>query len=316
MKKIVIHAFLVSLLGAIPQYCLGTSTDEEVARQVARQISQAVSKRIRATSSESTSLGGSGIGPSSEGGINAWLNPQYTDIASYRAPGNTSIYSMVGGADTRMGNLFLGLGMSYARAETAVSGLSQDFNSDNYSFDPYFGYTFNKHVFATAILGYSHSEPTSTISSPSNGFLGDFSINGILPMNQLDLSGKAGWRTSYISLDNPQAFAQSVAASFSGPSTIAAIQPSDHIWTNTYYLSSEAGYTIDRFRPYFNAAWEHIKPATGGGSSTDLDLVFSTVGVDYKIADAIKVGVNYTRELTTNSGINYNAAGATLKMKF
>jgi len=296
----------------------------EVARQVTRQISQSISKRVSAT--EDIDASKTDQNPTNS----LWLNPQYTDIATSGNSGGTNVnssvnlYSMTFGGDKNIGNLTFGAAGNYTQgqAKTQIGGLNIPgftastaySNSNSWSISPYAAYKFNKNVFLNGIIGYANYQDMGSINVGS--LISDFSLNGVLPIDKLALTGKVGYRGQF--------------SEFSGAPTVPGANTSvtginGSFYTQTVYISGEVSYKINNFRPYFNSSWEHIIPdsQTGAGTSSpsDIDQVYSTLGLDYSVQKALTVGVYYVRELTQNTGSsmltnNYNATGANVKFKF
>lgn len=320
MKKTFYQAFAVLGL-SVPLVCVADNdeTIKQVTRQVTRQISNSISNRI----SESKSDQGPTSAP--QGEYNLWGSPQYTDIASTgRGASSTSVYSMTFGGDRKFGNTFLGASLSYNRGETLTPG-SQFMGMNAWSVAPYLAYKFNDNVFFSGILGYAGSQiDNSTMNSQT--FLSDISLNGLTNVSGFNLSGKFGYRGIYT--DSSGAVTLSL-----DPNALALLPPSQQqqilasqsqinkaMLTQTAYVGGEVSRKIDDFRPYFASTWEHIVPDQSGQGIKDLNLVFSTLGLDYSLQKNATVGLYYTRELTRGDDSQnhtiYNAAGANVKVKF
>ncbi len=309
-------------VAALP--CVAFSDDNdtinEVTRQVTRQISQSITKRVAETTGTAAKTT-----DQNDFSNDFWVNPQYTDIGSsgsssiVNVKNSTKMYSMLFGADHRIGDFFVGASANFSHSDSIsatnvyIAGLpaglginpnnSRTFSAESWSISPYGAYKFNENVFASGIIGYANSIAHGSSNSSTDTFLTDFALNGVTNLSGVGLSGKFGYRSNYTQISGSTKF-----------------------FTQTAYVSGEISYKISDFRPYMNTSWEHI--VFDQAQINDLDQVYTSFGVDYSIKSNMSLGVYYTRELTGNTAtlsgnlasINmvntYNAAGANFKLKF
>jgi hypothetical protein len=241
--------------------------------------------------------GGSGDGASSRA-WNTWATPTFTSIESKLNLGgreSADSYQMTFGGDTKIDQFILGASGSYTRIDTDIAN-----GADDYRIAPYMAYSFNKNMYATAIVGYNRKRVDNS-ALDGNGLFTDASLNYILPIDQTILVGRVGHRFGY--------FAQEGLSS-------PGFKGDDDSWDNTYYISGEALYKWGDFLPFLNVTWEHFDPED---LKEDMDSAFVKLGFQYAVRNDITFGLNYQTELTgraEDNDVYYNQAGMDLRIRF
>ncbi|HLF98124.1 MAG TPA: autotransporter outer membrane beta-barrel domain-containing protein [Methylococcaceae bacterium] len=242
--------------------------------------------------------GGSSGDASSNRAWNTWGTPTFTSIESNLGFGgreSTNSYQFTFGGDTKIDQFIFGASGSYTRIDAEIAN-----GADDYRVAPYAAYSFNKNLYATAIMGYNRKRVDNS-KLDGNGLFTDASLNYILPIDSVVLVGRAGHRFGY--------FAQEGRRS-------TGFNHDDDSWDNTYYISGEALYKWGDFLPFLNVTWEHFDPED---LQDDMDSAFLKLGVQYAVHSDITLGLNYQTELTgraEDQDVYYNQAGMDLRLRF
>jgi hypothetical protein len=243
--------------------------------------------------------GGSGSGDAPDRAWNTWATPTFTSIESQLGLGgkeSTNSYQLTFGGDTRIGSFILGASGAYTRIDAEIAN-----GADDYRLAPYLAYSFNRNMYATAIVGYNRKRVDSS-SLDGNGLFTDASLNYILPvLDNAALVGRVGHRFGY--------FAQEGLPS-------PGFKHDDDAWDNTYYLSAEALYKWGNFLPFLNVTWEHFDPED---LKSDMDSALLKAGVQYAVRNDVTLGLTYQTELTgraEDQDVYYNQAGMDLRIRF
>jgi hypothetical protein len=283
-------AALLSLAAAsLPRSAAAQSIDEEVTKQTTRQISESIARRITATAFAPV--------PGSPSDLPSvlWFTGSYTRLAVDDGGPDTNVFQTIFGFDRKFGDVFAGVSLAYARADTGGGGV--DFEGESYSVTPYFAYVFNQNFFASGLFGYTYSDGdlggsalgTGSGDLSSHSLFGELALNTVWTFDATQVKGKAGYRYSAsdsdITLTTPTDDS-SVGGAFSPGKS----------YSSTYFVGAELGYKIGGFTPYVRGLFEFVEPH-GADSGIEKESLFLTAGLSYAFNQTISAGLGVQREV-------------------
>lgn len=306
-----------------PSEVMGIIEDQRN-RQVARQISDNINRRISqdldvrfagpVENRNGASADGRSLTPDS-----AWSTFSWSRISNDANIGgsryDTDIYQSTSGIDYKVGNFYVGGTLTYAGTTSDIGFGSAAVNGSVHSVGvmPYAAYVFNKHVFLTAMSGYTYSNNNNRNSygldmpeSETDVYQSELDLNGLHVIGQWFMKGKIGMRY----LHGHTKTDRTVMPSFTFSPDIPASRSNSDSWT--YLVDSEFGYRFSKnFKAFNGVLFEYHNPSHDLGLADG--VFYYSAGFDYSVNNKLSVGTKVQTDLT-NEDVDLTTVALTARI--
>jgi hypothetical protein len=257
---------------------------DERTRQIARQISDNIARRIssdidatfKSSALQTSSLSNNGNPMAASADRNLFLNDASlwsifswsrisNDGDSLGADFDVDIFQSTSGIDKKMGDFYFGGSLTYAYSHTDVGdpagfGLDVEDNVHSVALTPYVAYVINKHLFLSALAGYTYTNNNpkasfATQESETDSYNTELALNGLHIVDKWYMKGKVGARYIHGHLKTDPFLA-------GGP----VIRDNTDSWT--YLVDGEGGYSFGNgIRLYSGVLFEYNNPKPSLGQA-------------------------------------------------
>lgn len=296
--------------------------EQERSRQISRQISNNVQRRVGGDIDENTQTGLIRKASLQENTLagsadrNTFMPDTVWDTYSWTRIGNdggiptnfdVDVHQNTIAMDKKFGDFYAGLSLTYAYSDLSLDGPTggELMKGDNHTVQltPYAAYVINKHLFLSALTGYSYSNDNNRGSflgskSETDSYNTELALNALHSIDNWFMTGKIG--TRYI-----HGHSKTTSDFLTG-----TIRDNADTWI--YLTRAEIGYAFANGIRVSNAVlYEYTNPKPNNGSADG--VFYYDIGVNYPVSKALNFGVNASTDLS-NEDVNISTVALNARL--